>query len=197
MGAEGVSSRLAGTRQRPCCCLGATGATSSLATQQQPCAGGRRRDCASPGPDTHPWAQGMWHLSAFSPQNTRSPLPASLSPAKAISDPARFVICGLLTVLWILLSAWLSSGPVSPRTSLRAAHQAVPLPSLTSSHQPCPCISRSLPAAPALQGLFPVPQPGSGAAQTSPAHGDAWLQPPGISGVSLGRMNTLTHTRNR
>lgn len=90
----------------------------------------------------------------------------------------------------------LAQGPFLPEL-LRAAHEAVPLPSPTSSHQPCPCISRSLPAAPALQGLFPVPQPGSGAAQTSPAHGDAWLQPPGMSGVSLGRINTLTRTRNQ
>lgn len=145
MGAEGVSSRLARTRQRPCCCLGATGATSSLATQQQPCARGRRRDCASPGPDTHPWAQGIWHLSAFSPQNTGSPLPASLSLAKAISDSARFGICGLLTFLWILLSAWLSSGPVSPRTSqssTRGSASPIPYqltPTLPLHFQVSPC----------------------------------------------------------
>lgn len=108
LGAEGVSSRLAGTRQRPSRCQEAGRATSthgcahtaaSLCNRQS-----EGRVPSAPGtdlPDTPSiGAQGIWHFSVFQVTGRLVPLSQQgLSLVKAISNLARFGICGLLASL--------------------------------------------------------------------------------------------------
>lgn len=90
---------------------------------------------------------------------------------------------------------------LSERAAERGSASLIPSPSL---QQPSLCISQSLHCTTAhlhSRGLFPLPEPGTSAAQMFPAHRDALLPTPsasclqtkpdgtaiqGISGVSLG-----------